>query len=171
MSEAIKLSAHEAYRDWMMTKVNNAEKLVKARDEVEAIMKPHRERLARLERKLNADTEAKYHAFEQVMAGRSKADGIIRKRPDPTKKNSYEVAFKLAPTQLAKLASESDALNSIMKTSKPKVSPNQSLVKQYLASGRFVKSGDHLVDQETGELLDAYITASLKPDEFEEVQS
>lgn len=119
------------------------------------------------DKNLQADIDKAYGEFLAAMEGYESLDGINRIRKDPSKKNNWKIRKQLTQSALLQALPTDSTLQQAIKT---KQEFNESAVKQMLADGTLKVRNGHVMDG-NGQLLDEYITAELKPDEFKEIKS
>lgn len=175
---ATKLSAQQAFREWKTAELDmNAEKVsLKERFDAETkdarmTIQNKKAEMAAREQEMWISVQSKRERFLNIMQDADLKDGVQRKRAPRDKKNSYKVEFRLTNKETVKAVNKVPVLKKVVKIQPEKPVPNESLVKQLLADGTLALAGDHVVVTDTGEALDRYIKASLKDDDFEEVDS
>ena len=174
---ATKLTAQQAFREWKTAELDmNAEKVsLKERFESETkdarmTIQNKKAEMAAQEQEMWISVQSKRERFLNIMQDADLKDGVQRKRAPRDKKNSYEVEFRLTNKETVKAVNKVPVLKKVVKIQPEKPIPNESLVKQLLADGTLALAGNHVVVTDTGEALDRYIKASLKDDDFEEVE-
>ncbi|WP_203642907.1 hypothetical protein [Levilactobacillus andaensis] len=118
------------------------------------------------EARLKDEAKQAYGDFTAAMAGYESLDGIDRVRKDPAKKNNWVLTKNLTPAKLMASLPDDSILQDAIKT---KREFNESLVKQMLADGELIAGNGHVTDSD-GQILDEFISAELKPDDFKEAK-
>jgi len=147
-------------------------KLTKLKEEIgykdaEASFVQKKTQVADYKARLEDEAKQAYGDFTAAMAGHESLDGIDRIRKDPAKKNNWVLTKNLTPAKLMASLPADSVLQDAIKTKKEF---NDSLVKQMLADGELIAGNGHVTDGD-GQILDEFISAELKPDEFKEAKT